>query len=188
LQRGSTTRKAKGIKPAIEVQVMVDEKGIRLSRELVDILILDLPGQAGALTLKVAAESDLMVVVTDTNVVELEPTVALLDALKEQGFEEPRVVVALSKVHDQKRGEEARTYLSKAGFNALDVSMMNSISVHDVLNDGRSPIEVSITSVAQQAKAFVGGLMVALTRAIELLRAPEAAPAPAPTKGKGRER
>src|SRR5258708_4592885 len=55
----SERRKAKGIKPAIEVQVMVDEKGIRLSRELVDILILDLPGRADALTLQVASESDL---------------------------------------------------------------------------------------------------------------------------------
>ena len=65
--------------------------------------------------------------------------------------------------------------------------MMNYVSVHDVLDDGRSPVEASIASVAQQAKAFVGGLMEALTRAIEPLRARDEV-APGRTKGKGRDR
>ena len=111
-------RAANGVKPAIQVQLMTNDKAVKLARELVDLLVLDLPGAADGLTLGVAQESDLVVVVTDTNALELEPTVDLLRALERDGLKSPRVVVALTKVLDEKRAGEAREYLGKAGFVA----------------------------------------------------------------------
>lgn len=163
-------RKANGYEPKIIVEQMVNEKAIALARELVDLLVLDLPGRADALTHAVAKESDLVVVVTDTNALELEPTVALLRALKAEGLDAPRVVVALTKVRDDKRENDARHYLDKAGFKALRTPMMDFDSVHDIANDGRSPVEAPNEKASTQARSFIDGLMKSLQRATEHIR------------------
>ena len=165
-------RKANGYEPPIDVQVMINEKAIALARELVDVLVLDLPGRGDQLTLAVAEASDLIVVVTDTNAFELEPTVNFLRALEKEGLKEPRVVVALSKVRDEKREADARVYLSKAGFEALESPMMDYTSVHDIGNDGRSPVEIPNPKVLQEMRKFFDGLLSALARATEHLRTP----------------
>jgi len=163
-------RRDNGHQPVVSVQVMVNEKAIELARDLFDVVVLDLPPHADDLTLKVAKASDLMVIVTDTNAIELEPTVNLLHALKAHGLEAPRIVIALSKVRDERREGEARAYLAKAGYQALKSPMMDYTSIHDIGNDGRSPPEITYPAVAEQAKAFFKGLMDALSRATEQVR------------------
>ena len=163
-------RAANGLKPQVRVEVMANEKAVRLARELVDLLVLDLPGTADGLTLSVAKESDLVVVVTDTNALELEPTVDLLRALERDGVKAPRVVVALTKVLDEKRAEEAKVYLEKAGFEPLPVYLPHSRYVHDIGNDGRAAVEVPNAGAARQVRAFVQGLVDAFGRATAQFR------------------
>jgi len=158
------------LKPQVRVEVMANEKAVRLARELVDLLVLDLPGTADGLTLSVAKESDLVVVVTDTNALELEPTVDLLRALERDGVKAPRVVVALTKVLDEKRAEEAKVYLEKAGFEPLPVYLPHSRYVHDIGNDGRAAVEVPNAGAARQVRAFVQGLVDAFGRATAQFR------------------
>ena len=163
-------RAASGLKPRIQVQVMANEKAVKLARELVDLLVLDLPGSADGLTLGVANESDLVVVVTDTNALELEPTVDLLRALERDGLKTPRVVVALTKVLDEKRADGARAYLREAGFEPLPIYLPHNRFVHDIGNDGRAAVEIPNASAAKQVRVFVQGLMDAFKRATEHLR------------------
>lgn len=163
-------RAANGFKPRIQVQVMGNEKAVKLARELVDLLVLDLPGAAGSLTLEVAQESDLVVVVTDTNALELEPTVDLLRALERDGLKAPRVVVALTKVLDEKRAGEAKDYLREAGFEPLPQYLPHNRFVHDIGNDGRAAVEVPNAPVAKQVRAFVRGLVDAFGRATAHVR------------------
>jgi len=163
-------RAANGLKPRIQVQLMANDKAVKLARELVDLLVLDLPGSADGLTLGVAQESDLVVVVTDTNALELEPTVDLLRALERDGLKSPRVVVALTKVLDEKRADEARGYLQKAGFEPLPVYLPHNRFVHDIGNDGRAAVEIPNAPAAKQVRAFVQGLVDAFGRATAHLR------------------
>lgn len=182
-------RAANGLKPRVQVQVMANEKAVKLARELVDLLVLDLPGAADGLTLGVAQESDLVVVVTDTNALELEPTVNLLRALERDGLKAPRVVVALTKVLDDKRAGEAREYLKKAGFEALPQYLPHNRFVHDIGNDGRAAVEIPNTLAAKQVRAFVQGLIDAFGRATEHLRGNTRDPGPTRGRDKGgRER
>jgi len=166
-------RAANGIKPQVQVQVMTNEKAVKLARELVDLLVLDLPGAADGLKRGVAQESDLVVVVTDTNALELEPTVDLLRALERDGLKAPRVVVALTKVLDEKRADEARSYLQKAGFEPLPVYLPHNKFVHDIGNDGRAAVEIPNAPAAKQVRAFVQGLVDAFGRATAHLRGQE---------------
>lgn len=177
-------RAANGLKPVVQVQVMTNEKAVKLARELVDLLVLDLPGTADGLTLGVAQESDLVVVVTDTNALELEPTVDLLRALERDGLTAPRVVVALTKVLDEKRAGEAREYLGKAGFEPLPQYLPHNRFVHDIGNDGRAAVEIPNAPAAKQVRTFVQGLVDAFGRATEHLRMP--AKDTEPKRGRGR--
>ncbi|MBS0243893.1 MAG: ParA family protein [Proteobacteria bacterium] len=181
-------RKTNGHLPAIDVQIIATEKDIPATRELVDMLVLDLPGAADKRTLAVAKLSDLVVVMTDTNAFELEPTVNFLRALESEGLKAPRVVVALSKVRDTKRADEARTYLDKAGFAALKTPLMDTNAVHDIGNDGRSALEVNNAKLRDEVRAFFDGLMKAFTKATKPLRdaAMEETREQSHSKGRGR--
>lgn len=176
-------RDASGLKPRIRVEVMANEKAVKLARELVDLLVLDLPGTADGLTLDVARQSDLVVVVTDTNALELEPTVDLLRALERDGLKAPRVVVALTKVLDAKRADDARSYLRAAGFEPLSEYLPHNRFVHDSGNDGHAAVEVPNVTAAKQVRGFVQGIIDAFSRATERLRANDE-----PSVKRGRER
>ena len=85
----------------------------------------------------------------------------------------PRVVVALTKVLDEKRAEEARGYLQKAGFEPLPVYLPHSRFVHDIGNDGRAAVEIPNAPAVKQTRAFVQGLVDAFGRATAHLRGQE---------------
>ncbi|MFA5957095.1 division plane positioning ATPase MipZ [Hyphomicrobium sp.] len=159
-------RAASGIKPAIEVRAMTPE-AIAKTRELVELLVLDLPGRADKITYDVAKQADLLVVVTDANLLELSPTVHLLHALKDVDIKSPRVVVALTKVRDADREQEARKYLKEAGYPALRDALPDYVSIHDIANDGSAAPDISQPPVAEQVKRFFTGIMKALERATE---------------------
>jgi chromosome partitioning protein len=105
-----------------------------------------------------------MIITTDTNVFELEPTVMLLHELKAAGIGDGRVAIALTRVLDTKREAEARSYLERAGYEALPVSLMFNRTTHDVGNEGRAVTEAKPESIAEQARQFFSGLADALTR------------------------
>jgi hypothetical protein len=80
------------------------------------------------------------------------------------------VVVALTKVLDEKRAEEARGYLRAAGFEPLPVHLPHNRFVHDIGNDGRAAVEIPNAPAAKQVRAFVQGLVDAFGRATAHLR------------------
>ena len=103
----------------IDARLLRSLSGIRALQRLCDILIIDMPGRADVTTLNAAHASDLMILTTDDDVFELEPTVMLMHELSAAGLGEDRVAIALTKVLDAKRDGEARAYLAEAGYQAL---------------------------------------------------------------------
>ncbi len=160
--RWGERRKAAGIEPAIDVRLLRAVAGIAPLRRLCDLVVVDTPGRADINTVSLARASDLLVLSSDTNAFELEPTVMLLHELKAAGIDESRLAVALCKVLDDKREAEARAYLRQAGFEALPVALKFHPLTHDIGNEGRAVTEASQKNVAEPAKKFFSEIVSAL--------------------------
>lgn len=157
-------RRAAGIEPMIDVRLLRAVSGIAPLRRLCDLLVIDTPGRAGSETLSLAKASDLLLLTTDTNALELEPTVMLVHSLTAAGISDDRVAIALTKVLDDKREAEARAYLKAAGYEALPVALRFNRVTHDIANEGRAVTEAPQKAVAEEAGLFFNGIAAALDR------------------------
>jgi chromosome partitioning protein len=166
-------RRAAGVLPSIDVRLLRAVAGIAPLRRLCDLLVIDTPGRADQNTLKLVQASDLMVVCSDTNAVELEPTVTLLHDLKAAGLADGRAVIALTKVLDERREREARAYLAKAGMQALPVALRFHPLSHDIGNEGRAVTEARQKAVAEPAREFFAAIASALEKTQERARQTE---------------
>jgi chromosome partitioning protein len=162
--RWAQRRNSAGLEPKIDARLLRSLTGIRALQRLCDILIIDMPGRADVTTRTAAEISDLMVLTTDTNVFELEPTVMLMHELKAAGLGKERVVIALTKVLDARREGEARGYLETAGYEALPVPLMFNNAAHDVGNEGRAVTELRQERFAGQARQFFLSIVQTVTR------------------------
>jgi chromosome partitioning protein len=169
--RWAERRKQAGIQPRVDARLLRAVAGVGPLRRLCDLLVIDTPSRADATTLNVAKASDLMILTTDTNVFELEPTVMLMHELKAAGVNNVKAVITLNKVLDAKREAEARGYLAQAGYEALPVPLMFNRATHDIGNEGRAVTEAKQENVADQARQFFHEITEALSRAREGLAA-----------------
>lgn len=160
-------RRAAGLQPKIDVRLLRAVSGIAPLRRLCDLLVIDTPGRAGSDTVSVAKASDLLLLTTDTNVLELSPTVMLVHSLITAGIANERLAIALTKVLDDVREVEARAYLKAAGYEALPVPLRFSKLAHDVGNRGLAVTEAPDKAVAKQASHFFEGIDAAMRRARE---------------------
>ncbi len=165
--RWAERRKQAGIQPRIDARLLRAVIGIGALRRLCDLLVIDTPSRADITTLNVAKASDLMILTTDTNVFELEPTVMLMHELRAAGINNVKAVITLNKVLDAKREAEARNYLAQAGYEALPVPLMFNRATHDIGNEGLAVTEAKQENVAEQAKQFFHEITEALGRARE---------------------
>jgi chromosome partitioning protein len=165
--RWGERRRAAGIEPMIDVRLLRAIAGIAPLKRLCDLLVIDTPGRADINTVSLARASDLLVLSSNTNAFDLEPTVMLLHELKAAGVDENRLAVALCKVLDDKREAEARAYLRQAGYEALPVALKFHPQAQDIGNEGRAVTEGTKKNVAEPAAKFFEGIAAALGRARE---------------------
>ncbi len=165
--RWGERRKASGIQPVIDVRLMRTIAGIAPLRRLCDLLVIDTPGRIDHNTLKLAQASDLLLICSDTNALELEPAILLMRELAAAGVEEGRVAIVLNKVLDDGRERDAREYLAKAGMKALPLALRFHPSTHDIGNEGRAVTEARQKTVAEPAQQFFDGIVGALEPARE---------------------
>jgi chromosome partitioning protein len=156
-------RKAAGHKPAIEAR-LISQRQVWELQALCNLLVIDAPGYADNSTLELAQRSDLLVLTTGTNLIELEPTVLLTRELMTKGIPQEKVAIALVKVIDREREKEARAYLKDAKLTALEPALGWYKAIHDIGTDGRAVTESPNRAVAAHGAAFFGGIAGALER------------------------
>jgi chromosome partitioning protein len=178
------------IRPRIEARLTNARQVWELAR-LCNLLVIDTPGQADLSTLELAQRSDLLVLTTGTNLIELEPTVLLTRELLVKGIPRERIAVALTKVIDADREREARNYLKSAKLEALPSVLRWNKTTHDVATDGRAVTEAPNREVVKEARGFFEAVGEALERAVRAERKDRKAIAIAQAMrqgGRGRER
>jgi chromosome partitioning protein len=180
-------RSVAGHKPAIEARLASARTVFDLA-PLCHLLVIDAPGYADSSTLALAERSNLLVLTTGTNLIELEPTLRLARELTGRGVPKEKVAIALVRVIDKEREREARGYLKAAGFEALEPALGWFKTLNDIATDGRAITESPNRAVAALGAAFVGGITRALERVTGRAKEGTVAVADAARRRGGRER
>ena len=187
--RWGERRRAAGIQPKLDVRLLHKVSGIAPLRRLCDLLVIDTPGHVGNETLSLAKASDLLLLTTGTNALELEPTVMLIHSLAAAGIADERIAIALTKVLDEQLEAEARGYLKAAGYEALPVAMRFSRAALTIANQGMAVTEATEKSVAEPATLFFEGIAAAMNQVRERMKEAHAAREPDRSRERGeRER
>jgi chromosome partitioning protein len=180
-------RSVAGHQPAIEARLASPRTVFDLA-PLCNLLVIDAPGYADSSTRELAERSNLLVLTTGTNLIELEPTVLLARELAARGVPKEKVAIALVRVIDKEREREARSYLKAAGFEALEPALGWFKTLNDIATDGRAITESSNRAVAMLGAAFIGGIARALERVTGRGKEATVAVAEAARERGGRER
>ena len=106
-----------------------------------ELLIVDAPGQSNAATLRIADRSHVVIAPTGPSLDDLYPTVLLLHELTAANIPSERVAVALCRTLSKSEEDEARNYISKAGYEVLAGSLPERAAYRSAQNLGRAVSE-----------------------------------------------
>lgn len=132
-----------------------------------DVMIFDGAPRASKDTAEMAEACDLLVIPTALPLDDLEPAVALADALHHKhGIPIERIAFALNHVGDSSAElEEAQAYLSHKPYHVLDGHLARKVSYSRAMDIGLSVIEVSHKGLRTQAERLISSI---INRAIAL--------------------
>ncbi len=129
-----------------------------------DLVILDGPPHATIGTRQIAAASDLVVLPTGLSLDDLEPSVLLAHELVKNGTARKKIVFVLCRVGDSaSEHDEARRYLSQAGYHCLEASIPDKIAYRRACDEGRALTETRFASLNARAEAVAQELVDYLT-------------------------
>lgn len=146
-----------GVEPTITVR-QFGNPGQALSKAgACDMLIFDGAPMANKATAAMALAADLVVIPSGLALDDLEPTVALANALVDRdGVPVNRIVFALNQTGTSTlEVEEARTYLSKTRFDVLDGAIPKKPAFSRAHDAGLSLIETPFKGPRQQAAQVI---------------------------------
>ncbi len=118
-----------------------------------DLMVLDGAPHSMQGTLEIAKVSDIVVLPTGLSLDDLKPTVLLAHELTASEIPDSRLTFALCRVGDrQNEIEEARQYITKAGYTVLQGSLPEKTTYRRASDQGKAVSEVSVLSLRKRAE------------------------------------
>lgn len=116
-----------------------------------DLVIFDGAPHATSATLKIAQNSDLVILPTGLSLDDLEPTVRLAHELKRH-IEKDKITIALCRIGESdSEVKEAKDYIATAGYFLLAGAVPEKIAYRRASDLGRAATETSYKSLNQKA-------------------------------------
>lgn len=140
--RWGEARREQGRTPIIETAAHETIDDALRAHPDCELLIIDAPGRSDDTTLQIANQSHVVIVPTGAGLDDLYPTVLLLHELTAAGIPTERLSVALCRVLTASEEAEARTYITKAGYAALDGALPERAAFRASHNQGLAIGEV----------------------------------------------
>jgi chromosome partitioning protein len=152
------------IKPAVAVERFGTVEQALHVADHYDLLILDGPPHSTAGTLRIAQASDLIVLPSGLALDDLEPSVILAQELMQKGIATNKLVFAFCRIGDSEpEVDEARNYVSQAGFNAIEEGMPERVAYRRAFDQGRSATETAFVSLNQRADFMAQAIINLIT-------------------------
>jgi len=129
-------RESEGVDPPLTVQAYGNVDSAIASEPDADLLVIDTPSHALALTKEVASVAHLIVQPAGSSLDELQPAVELFYELKASGVPKSRLFIALSRMLDPAEEEAARAYLEVTDFNLLPGAVVERPRYREAHNRG----------------------------------------------------
>lgn len=154
------------IEPEISVeQFSRIEQALRVSNTF-DLIVFDGAPHATATTLKIAKESNLVILPTGISLDDLEPTIKLAHELKHNGIKPNKITIALCRVGDSiTEIQEAKDYIKDTGYYLLNGAIPERTGYRRASDAGRAATETAFNSLNDKA----GQLMQSIVDKIKQL-------------------
>lgn len=153
-------RAENGIRPDVRVESYARVSQAIADAEQFHVMVLDGAPHSSADTLSVAQVADVVVIPTGTALDDLEPSVRLAHELKGKGVPATKIVFGLVRTGDSEaENNEAREYLSLAGYRVAESSLPERVGYRRASDAGQAVTETPFASLNQRAKTFHASLM-----------------------------
>lgn len=154
-----------GLEPVIAVERFGTVEQALKVEDHYDLVIMDGPPHSTAGTLKIAQSSVLTILPTGLSLDDLEPSVLLAHELRKQGVALSDITFAMSRVGDSENEiEEARAYVSQAGYRVLAGSLPEKTAYRRASDEGRSLTETRFPSLNRRSDELVQGIVDLITQ------------------------
>jgi chromosome partitioning protein len=153
------TRLNHGIEPPVSAEAFATAaQALKLAKQF-DLLIIDAPARTSKGTLAIAEVAHLVVQPTGASVDDLRPAVREFHALVNAGIPKSKLTFALNRIGTPAEEAEARDYIAKAGYTALDGCLPERPAYRKAQNTGYSVTETSYAGLNAKADALIQAMI-----------------------------
>lgn len=140
-----------GVLPVFSVESFkTAAQAIKLADDF-DLLLLDGPARASSATLEIARAATLVVQPSGASVDDLRPAILTFHELVRAGIPKSKLAFALCRIGTEAEETEARSYITEAGYVALDGSLPERPSYRQASNVGLAVTETRYTQLNNRA-------------------------------------
>ena len=148
-----------GLQPIVEAQAFgTAAQALKAASEF-DLLIVDAPARTSAGTLAIAKVADLVVQPSGASIDDLRPAVREYHALVKAGVPNDKLVFALNRIGTDVEENEAREYLTEAGYLVLDGCVRERPAYRKAQNVGKAITETTFGGLNERADALIQALI-----------------------------
>jgi chromosome partitioning protein len=148
-----------GLQPAVAAEAFATAAQALKIADQYDLFIIDGPARTSSGTLDIAKVADLVVQPSGASVDDLKPAVREFHALIKAGIPKSKLVFALNHIGTPAEENEARAYISEAGYAVLDGSLSERPAYRKAQNTGRAVTETSFRNLNTKADALIQALI-----------------------------
>jgi chromosome partitioning protein len=153
------TRLNAGLQPAVAAEAFATAAQALKIADQYDLFVIDGPARTSSGTLDIAKVADLVVQPSGASVDDLKPAVREFHALIKAGIPKSKLVFALNHIGTPAEENEARAYISEAGYAVLDGSLSERPAYRKAQNTGRAVTETSFRNLNTKADALIQALI-----------------------------
>lgn len=166
VRRWNQRRAETKVTPPIEVRSFAKMSDALEASEGFDLLIVDTPGSVTRATLDIARHSHLVVQPSGPSIDDLDPAVLAFHELTQAGIPRQRLLLALCRTLNRQEEDEARSYLSEAGYQVLKASIPERSGYRMAQNRGQALTETREKALNARADLLLAELLGKVDAAI----------------------
>lgn len=152
------------IEPAVPVELFRTAQQALAVAGHYDLLVIDGPARTSKATLEIAQVANLVVQPTGASLDDLRPAVREFHALIKAGISKDKLIFALNHIGTEAEADEARIYLTEAGYTVLAGYLPERVGYRQAQNSGLAVTETRFVGLNQKADALIQSLIDRVVR------------------------